>query len=284
MKKIMAVVLSAALSMSLTVHGFADDLSETDCRSFTNVFDNGEFDEVMGDVKGDYFANEAGALSAYSARDNSDSRAYKLYRIISANFVKELFEGTDISELISTDYSWMLPTPNSVTKVIRNDEGKWEAIGYGEISPEYTGDTILYDKANSAITEFLADSTEEIRDVICIDATALYFTNFVCVTLSSGGVYLIPFGMRPDFTGLTDGKMYSVDEVYTILSDTMGVSFGTVTDNNAGVQYGGAGIASEPPEQTVPLPVIIIPAALIAVGIAAVVIWENKKVGKRKAK
>ncbi|MBD5129623.1 MAG: hypothetical protein HDT43_06835 [Ruminococcaceae bacterium] len=281
MKKVIAAVLSAVLSMSLTVHCFADDLAETDCRGFTEVFDSGEYDEVMKDIRGDYFTDAAGITSSSSTRDSSGVEAYKLYRVASATFLNELYEGTDIFELVSTDYSWMLPTRYAVTKVIQNDEGKWEAIGYEEITPEKTSETILYDKANSAINDLLTDSTEEIKSVICIDATMLYFTNFVCVTLSSGSVYLIPFGQRPDFTGLTDGKMYSIDEVYNILSGTVGVvtSNTTLPDNILERQYGGIGVVSEQPKQTIPLPVII---ALIAAGIAVVLMWD--RLGKRKMK
>lgn len=278
MKKIIAFVLSAVLSMPLMSYCYAEAAPETDCRDYVGIFDYDEFAEVINDTNRDYFMQEADALSTGSARNKSEIKAYKQYNAEAEDFLKDLSGGADIHDLISDYYTWMIPGPGTIAYVNLNDDGRWETTGYGEASSpdDVFKDVIQYDEVNSEINAFLADNDEVLKDMICVRVMR-YFTNFVCVMFSSG-TYLIPYAARPDFTGLTNGKLYPVDEV----RDTLLVTMGDPADD-PGDEYnmGGAGPISQP-GQTIPLPVIIIPAAVIAAGIAAVLVWD--KSGKRKMK
>lgn len=279
MKKIIAAFLSAVLSMSLMTYCYAETVPETDCRDCVGIFDPDEFAEVISDTKGDYFMQEADALSTGSGRSNLEVKAYKLYSAASDDFLKELCGGADIHELISVDYTWMIPGPGTVAQVNLNEDGKWETKGYGKASSldDVFNDVIHYDEVNSEINTFLDNNDEELKDMICVHIPR-YFANFVCVMFSSG-TYLIPYAARPDFTGLTNGKLYPADEV----RDTLLITMGDPADD-PGDEYnmGGAGSVSEQPGQTIPLPVIIIPAAVIAAGIVMILVWD--KFGKRKTK
>ena len=222
MKKIIAAFLSAVLSMPLMAYCYAETAPETDCRDYVGIFDSDEFAEVISDTNGDYFMQEADALPTGNARAKSEIKAYKLYNAAADDFLKDLCSGEDIHELISSDYTWMIPGSGTVAQVNLNDDGKWETKGYGKASSpdDVFNDVIHYDEVNSEINAFLADNDEELKDMICVHVPR-YFANFVCVMFSSG-TYLIPYAARPDFTGLTNGKLYPVDEVRDTLLITMG--------------------------------------------------------------
>ena len=86
------------------------------------------------------------------------------------------------------------------------------------------------ESVNEGISILSAD-VNEVTELLCFEA-AMYHTNFVYMKMADGE-FLIPYGSRPDLTGLENGELYTPQEV----SNTLAISFDGVysTDENAGV-------------------------------------------------
>lgn len=303
MKKIISIFLAAALTAAVSVRGYADDMSEFDCKSYSGLFDADEFSEVVKQTSGDYYINEIKSiepqpLTANGVSDGSEPDAYKIYYITSADFFGKLSEGAKVLELLPESYSWIIPGESTVAKVIADEEKGWRTVGYKTIShrdPDdvVKSDVVKFDEVNSAVERIRLNDPSEITDVVCVNYVGV-FTNFVCITLADK-TYLIPFGSRPDFTGLENGALYTPDEAETILKQNMPDVF-VEADPNADpleMRYGGGGIEMwDPVEKTDPpaesrkitplLPLVLISAAVIAGGItAAVLVWNRKSKHKR---
>lgn len=303
MKKIILILFTAALALSVSVCGYADDVSKFDCKNYSGFFDADEFVEVNKQISGDYFINEIKSLeprsaAKYSVNSTSEPLAYKVYDITSIDFLDKLSEGAKVSDLLPESYSWIIPGESTVAKVIADEEKGWTTVGYKIISHRDPDDVVKsnvvkFDVVNSAVERIRLKDRSEITDVVCVQFVGA-FTYFVCITLTDK-TYLIPFGSRPDFTGLENGALYLPNEAEDILKKYMPEIFEEV-DLNADpleMRIGGAGFEMwNPVEETnapaesrkaVPLfLLVLICAAVIAGGItAAVLIWDRKSKHKR---
>lgn len=302
MKRIISTFLAAALTVIFSICGYAAEPNGFDCKSYSDFFDANEYAEVIEDISGDYLMTEVNALEnrslmTYNAENGAEVTAYKVYDITSVNFIDELSKGTKISGLLPEKYSWLIPGQNTLVNVIFNEENKWETAWFRDETQKIPNsivqnDVVQFDVVNSAVENLRLNSSSEVTNVVCVDLVA-FRTYFVCVEFTDK-TYLIPFGSRPDFTGLENGALYSPDEVEALLKQNMSEhfdqtnntgemlygGFGGLINDPGEVQFGGAEMAVENKIITPWLPIIIVPAVLIAAVISIFLIRERS--GKRK--
>ncbi len=288
MKKLFSILIAAGIFISLPASGYADGAKDFDCKNYSDFYDKNELAEVQNQIEGDYFTNEINSLengvsAGYGVDNSENGSAYKIYEVTSVDFAEKLANNANIMELLPDNYSWIIPGKRTVAKVIFDDkENNWRNAGYTELLPQENNDivqsnVVQFDKVNSAVENILLKETSEITNIVCVNAVA-YFTNFVCIALTDK-TYLIPFGSRPDLTGLTNGVLYSPNEVDKILKQTLGVDLDGV--NNGGEMLnmvGGVGVNDTAKDKSVfPfLLIVIIPFVVIAVVIAVFLIGGKR--------
>lgn len=305
MKKIISA-LSAVLALTvISTNAFADSNPIT-CKDFPDFCDTNEFSQVIEQNANNFYMKDIGYTGAVPASENVTLSEYKEYSV-SFKFLEGLSKGTPIEELLPDDYAWMIPSGNSLAKAVLKD-GAWKVIGYSYATPEQIAnneaddDSIRIDKINSAI-ETITSNGSVIKDVVCVKVVG-YFSTFVCIV--SDETYLIPFCSRPDFTGLINGKLYSASDVYETLLHTMGNGesshnaeiingrdLSELTDEEfMMLEFGGGGSVKQNVVQDVEiqqnaeipfLPIILIPAAAIAITITILLlVWNRRKAPKNK--
>lgn len=275
MKKTFAFILALILSASLSIRSFAEEVSKTGCRDFTSFFDADELTRVLNDTANDTFMCQM-------AEDKSErTLPYKRYDVTNPDFIYRLADGEKLADMISSEYRWIVPGKNSVADVVMTEENKWHTIGYATYIQESLDDgsvqkDIVDDNAvNSAIEKLSGGSADEIEDVICVHSTE-YFTDFVCVVMSDK-THLIPFGSRPDFTGLANGTVYSPNEATEILLQTVDVIVDDDYDDDV-TELGGLGVKLRRPKNNIKinLLILIFPAAAAAVATVVYIVVRFK--------
>ena len=105
-----------------------------------------------------------------------------------------------------------------------------------------------------------------------------YNTNFVFLEVESGEEYLIPYGVRPLWTGLENGKIYTVAEVCVILSETYhsnGYRIGGSNDNGGG--GGGTARVFDPASEPNNGLMILLGGVLLAAGVGGLMLLGIKR-------
>lgn len=180
-------------------------------KNFQNVYEEAEFQAVMDTVENDPFIQEANVLGA-ALEDGAavqPMNPYKLYAMPAVDFKNFTGNERDITGNDSDNYLWVLPVSNGNVIRVQSIENNWQVIGYSTPS-ETASDTDII--ALASLPETMDGS------LLCFEIPE-YHTSFVyCAT--ADGVRLIPYGSRPDLTGLANGKSYSISEVQKILGDT----------------------------------------------------------------
>jgi hypothetical protein len=126
--------------------------------------------------------------------------------------------------MISGDYYWLVYTSDKITIKVSKNEGVWGVLGYSKQS-ETASTSDMVDLA------LISASLNSKTDYICFEAP-MYHTMFVLCGDDEG--FLIPFGTRPDLTGLENGQFYTIEEVAEILLTTFSES--NPQDTNSGGQ------------------------------------------------
>lgn len=192
----------------------SDNASVTENSNFANIYSDEEFEEVVGDVDRIEWLDLASA--------NSGERSvypYKVHYMSSEDFSELLGQGNEVKEIADTDYKWTVPV-NSNEVTVAKTGGKWEVVGSGTISD--ISDIIDV----KSFKHQYADRYEDMN-MVCVNVVD-YHTPFILYTLNGKG-YVIPYSSRPDFTGLKNGKSYSLKEAQKILKmnfsdDSAGIS------------------------------------------------------------
>ena len=231
MKKLSCLSVGALLCLALAIPASAADV---DVSSYDDFFNVAEYEEVQEAIMNTEILYENGVLSNMQTRSGTESQlkdAYKMHTLEQIDLVAALQEGVSLSEIISDDYVWIVSTPDDEAIRVDKVDGKWTVLGYSSpASADAATDLIRMDTVNEELSIISAE-TNELPEVLCFEAT-MYHTNFVYMDTADGEV-LIPYGSRPDLTGLENGKLYTPQEVSEILA----VSFDGVysTDENAGL-------------------------------------------------
>lgn len=233
-KKFSYLIMGTLLCFSLAIPTFAADCTVS---SYSDFFDASEFEKVQEAVLNTDFLYEKGVLNGTRATVGSESQlgaSYKIHTLTQPDLVTALQSGESISSIISKDYIWVVPTSDNESIRVDDIDGAWEVIGYSTpVSANAVTDLIQTDTLNAEISTLGTDKNN-ISEVICFEVP-MYHTNFVYMKAAEDEV-LIPYGSRPDLTGLENGKLYSPQEV----SDILAVSFDGVyfVDANAGAGAG----------------------------------------------
>lgn len=287
MKKIFTFLFAMALTAAISVCGFAEDVQNTKCREYPSFFDADELSQVLSDIRDDTFTKAVEETERQNGQNSEVTAPYKRYYVTKDDFVYRLAVGEKITDMISSEYSWIIPGQNTIAQVDMNEEKEWHMTEYGEYSQEILNEGIVQkdivddNAVDSAIGKILNETSAKIENVICIGQTA-YFTDFVCV-VTSEKTYLIPFGARPDFTGLANGTLYTPKEAAKILLQTTD----QIVDadyKEEGFQVGGFGIKfRETKKSLVNFFIVFFPvAAAVAAAIIVVIVVLTKK--RRKSK
>lgn len=207
---------------------------DSPCKHFESFYDHKELLKVMQDLK---------SKSAPYLNDPTFT-AYKEYSF-SHDFLYKLAQDSSVNELIlGKKYSWVFPSRYGDSTAALKDS-KWQTIGssYSVVPPDsakIVDGIVRADQINAAIDEIRESDQCEITDVICTRITD-YFGKYVCITTEKSA-YLIPFSVRPDFTGLENGKPYKLSEAYNTLRKNFGLDDELELSNNP-----ATGDASENP-------------------------------------
>lgn len=169
-------------------------------------------------------------------------RAYPLYSLKDPNLVAAYRSSGTFGDNISGDYTWNVPTSAGfLVRVRQKESGDWAEAGFSDEFLEKEGAencSALTDQARLIRTMEESGRIQTVTDVRYVDAR-LYTSTTLIYIKADGAEYLIPYGPRPELTGLQNGKLYSAGEVVEILAAAS--PYDEVYSNLADVKYGGAG-------------------------------------------
>lgn len=283
MKNIFTIILALILTASLSICGFADETPKTGCRDYTSFFDVDELSRVLSDTANDTFMNQM--ETANSGADSEVTLPYKRFSVTKPDFIYRLADGEKLGDMLSSDYRWVVPGHNSAAEIVLTEENKWHTIGYSTYSQEILDqgvekDIVVDSALNAAFAKLSADPANDIEDVICV-CSSEYASDFVCV-VTRDQTYLVPFGARPDFTGLTNGAVYTPDEAAKILlQNTDEIVY--EAPNEKEIQFGGFGVKLYRPktDNKINVLILIIPIVVIAaVAVVFIVVRIKNKLRK----
>lgn len=200
----------------------------------SKVFDIGEYKEVVKAVADAELLSETQANRITTSDAIAEDAGYKLFSLLSPDFLNSLRTEASIASLLSEEYVWVVSAQNKIVKV-NDKDGKWSVIGYTESGSTLSSASVSSGMVNlSSVNTLLsarANDGEDVNGVVaCFDAP-MYHTSFVLCDVDDAE-YLIPYGTRPDLTGLENGTYYSRQQVLDILSENFGVSYSG--NSNAG--------------------------------------------------
>lgn len=204
-----------------------------DAAAYPEFFDAAEFQQVWDAVFHTELLYENGVLDEARPADTEGSleASYKMFSLKDPKLLPALQNGSDLSGLISDEYVWIVVTAANQSIRTAQVDGEWEVLGYSAPRSETAATNVVQPEALNTDLATLSASQASIDRLVCFEAP-MYHTNFVYMD-TSDGAFLVPFGSRPDLTGLENGKLYTPEEVGGILSASFGgVQFET---GNAGI-------------------------------------------------
>ena len=157
-------------------------------------------------------------ISAVKESQQKVGEGYYLYSLLLPDIVMSFEKGTCIRDIISDSYYIIVPRENGYVKYLKDDNGKVSYVG----DVLFNGSSRNTNVVNISVVKSILENKKysKATDVKAIDAP-MYQTSFVYFR-SNGEEYLIPFGSRPDLTGLENGKVYNVVDCLSVLSTTYG--------------------------------------------------------------
>lgn len=215
------------------------------------------YEEYASLVDGSGTAVDLLAEEQKSPLGNFDlENAYWVNTFGGIDFVKEYEKIGELSSLITEENGyWVIPTDTGYEASAR-DEGSgltFSGLAY-PMNPEAAALAGEKDITKKAILEKVLqeEGLENHVSDSCYINSGRYRTLFYYCKNENGEELLIPYGSRPDFTGLVNGKVYRVPEVTEILKQTMPQS---ETENwtNGGGGENGQDTAVAPGSITPPL-------------------------------
>lgn len=276
MRKLIAITILFVLISANGIGVYAAENSQTYMDNDL-LFDCNEYEEMMDAVLNaeilytdGVISNEPSTINENGIISNQFGNSYKIYSLVDPDFVTALQNGKNLSEIISNQYIWILPTKDNSTIKVIEESGEWRVIGYSR--PRTTGvvtDLVDMNTVDDAVSDLQVEHGTYDISVQCFSA-GMYYTNFAYLSINNHD-YLIPFGKRPDITGLDNGKVYTPQEVCEILETLTTIS----AENNGGV--GGTlhhtfGLYTGP----------VVAISIVAVGfiVSILIVVKNKKLRK----
>ena len=204
-----------------------DDSMVYDCDEYARIKDVVLQADIL--YANDVLSNEPSVHNEVGGTEEQLLNGYKIFSLAEPDFIAALQKGKGLSDIISDRYVWIVSTASNDRIKVVEDEGVWRVVGYSSSdSGEASTNIVRMEEVYGAITELNQESDEANVTVQCFEAP-MYHTDFVYINIDDFD-YLMPFGNRPDLTGLENGAIYTPQEVCGIL----GESFGVHGDDNAG--------------------------------------------------
>ncbi|MFY9198680.1 MAG: hypothetical protein WBK75_05540 [Acutalibacteraceae bacterium] len=204
-KKIITLITALSLLLSVQLVCFASNTS----------------DFINKDTSSDEFTKLKYDISKEDNHTKSEifdfESAYKVYTLTHHHISSAYSKHGNIKNAITSQYNWMIPTADNkslATAELSND--KWSIIGYKEgDSPKntYVIDKQQISKALDKQSKITGDNIIDYKNIW----SPMIYTTFVYIQTSQNE-YLIPFGSRPDLTGLENGKIYEAKDAVEILN------------------------------------------------------------------
>ncbi len=216
------------------------------------------YEEYASLVDGSGTAVDLLAEEQKSPLGNFDlENAYWVNTFGGIDFVKEYEETGELSSLITEENGyWVIPTDTGYVASAR-DEGSgltFSGLAY-PINPEAAALAGEKDITKKAILEKVLQE-EGLKNSVYDSSYVVadnYYTTFYYCKNEDGEELLIPYGSRPDFTGLVNGKVYRVPEVTEILQQTMPQSETETWADGGGGGVNGQEAAGSPGSVAPPL-------------------------------
>lgn len=245
-------------SLSLTAPARA---AGPDAAAYPEFFDAAEFQQVRDAVFHTQLLYENGVLEEARPADAEGGleTSYKMFSLKDPELLSALQNGSDLSGLISDEYVWIVVTAANQSIRAARVDGEWEVLGYSTPPSETAAANVVQLEPLNTELAALSASQTSIDRLVCFEAP-MYHTDFVYMD-TSDGAFLVPFGSRPDLTGLENGKLYTPEEVGGILS----ASFG-----GARFEDGNAGMGGAAPQRAGRGPAAASGAILLAAALGAV--------------
>ena len=206
MKKVLSIILSVVLLSVGSVIGASAESGKT-YHDFSAIYSSSEADVVRADVAGS-------ALT-----DGSPADCYKVHSMTPAEFRALASGRAQYADMSDNDENlrWYIFTAGGNIAQAQKSNGKWTVTG-STVDGKAASDGAL---TPSVLNEHLSAMPS---DAFCIDVPE-YHTSFI-VFSANDEAHVLPFGSRPDLTGLENGKEYTAREAADILSKSFGKALG----------------------------------------------------------
>lgn len=235
-KKTISLLIALILIFGCFVlPAFAD--SSSDLKS---IYDSSEINEVLKAIGDDALINkyEASQKSSVQNASSENLSPYKLYSLSPLEFSD--INSKVIKDIIaSDDYKWIVPNNTSRVITVAKSDGKWEVLGYSTSEGDSKStESTLGESVSGILKTVQAEGTAEIKtdnsneSYLCFEIPQ-YHTYFLGM-FSENESYVIPYGSRPDLTGLENGKKYSPETAAEILSTNFNILNSNSNDNGGG--------------------------------------------------
>lgn len=229
------VIAFLLFSLSIRIPVYAAD---DHALFYEDFYDADEFEEIQKTIyesplfRKNGLTSEIEKLTIDGSKDQM-ANAYKVYTLKSTDFMVAVQEGEDLSKLISDDYDWIVSTSSNESIHLSKSNGEWEVLGYSTPSSKIAVNETVQISTLDQQVKNLADNEKAVKSLLCFEMPR-YHTSFVYVSTESDN-FLVPYGSRPDLTGLENGKLYTPKEVYQILERSFGATNESEKDGGVGV-------------------------------------------------
>ncbi len=227
----------------LLVFSFSSSVSfaETDVFSYTDFYDETEFNEIT-----ELVSKRSGlfSLSNILGPDGKDlSKLSYSYKMHGGSLLFLADSSVPVSEGISKEYSWILLTDTLAQIRISKTGGNWEVGEFGEAPKNAFTNHIRISMLQDAV------SSLTVKNIIAFDCSRMSRAVFVYIQAEEGE-FLVPFPLRPDFTKLRTGKLYTRVEVSEVVSKECSYELKQIEEASAKgiteeIFNGGSGVSSQ---------------------------------------
>ena len=251
MKSITVILCATLLAFTLAL-GISAAPNEL-YHSLSDVQSGSELAGVMSDIK------ESSLIA-----DADFDGAYKVRSMTPGEFLSLASGETQSADVSGSDTGvfWYLVSDDGALAKVGMTNGKWNVLGKStETEVNMTA---------SDIGNFLS-AAPAYAGAYCIDVPE-YHTSFIYFE-NSDGRYVIPFGSRPDLTGLENGISYAIADAADLLTQC----FGSPEAANADIYGGASGNVNDSEIITTAVIASVCALALLATVVGAFLVFKRKK-------
>lgn len=235
------IIISASITTALAQNSIN---TETE----NHLFDSNEFSKIKNVIEKENLIEKDILINESQEEPNG----YKLYTISPDEFTETNIKSSVENEIKSENYNWIVIEKDKIIKVSKTED-KWSVSGYSSFENNAEKSEINILNSINNITEKNKIRSISVEEYVCFEIPQ-YHTSFIGI-FSEGKSVVIPYGSRPDLTGLENGKEYSVKDANSILKNNFETN--SLENNN------GGGINKNEIKSNNTLFIMIIPAILV---------------------